>query len=916
MPSAVPESRDSSLLPPGDGQWRIELLGGLRASSGNLVVSHFPGRPVAALLARLVLFPRRRHGREELIELLWPGATVDVGRNRLRQVLSTLRGLLEPPGSGATSVIVADRQTLHLNDAAVSCDALEFEQAFRARRNALALALYRGELLPGFQDAWITDERMRLEALHDQLLARDAVSQQSCDETPRDRADGRALLTPAPIASISARLPAYLSSFVGRDADLQRVSVAVQGNRLVTLIGAGGCGKTRLSIEVAKRLAGFDPVVFVGLAECRDGAELADRVRVAARLAGGANAPLVALQTHLANRRTLLVLDNLEQLIDHGGSEALEELLATLPLAHALVTSRRVLRLPGEVECIVAPLSLPEVDADLDDAAGNPAVALFIDRARNVRGDFQLTARNRKDLLAVCRLLEGLPLALEIAASRVRTYPLHEMRTELARRFPLLRRGGSLAARDPRHASLFAAIDWSWQLLAARRQEFLVALTVFRGDCSAADARAVTAADDTHDLLDALVADSLLTVSIDPADEPGGAWRFRMLDSVREFVLEHLDAAEAPTLRQAHRARFLNLASTHAAHNHPIAEAALGNFIEALRSALDDGDPAVALALFLALKLQWESVGTPPEALALMRRAAKEAPVSTERLSPFLSMYARLLLLAGQAEAALACAGRALELAGDDEVARAEAMFAHTRVDWVWKRDGARVIEQAREGLRLARQAGAREIEASALSLVGAITLWGLDEPAQAEPMYKEAEALYLELGNPRGALQAIHGRMGCLYATRQFEQAIRMGLLLERQSEALGNSEAQIVALNLLTASHAKLRHFAEALDSSRREAGLAHRHHKVYNIAHALWSQGRYLAMLHRPEDAAVMMGFSAAYWIEHLGALPAAQAREMAKVRRLVRIQVGAERCAQAWTLGATLPPHDGIRRGSAP
>ncbi len=141
MPSNASERRDCGLQPSSDGQWRVELLGGLRASSGSLVVDHFPGRPVATLLARLVLFPKRSHGREELIELLWPGTPVDVGRNRLRQVLSTLRGLLEPPGSGAISVIVADRQTLHLNDAAVSCDALDFEQAFRGRRDEVALAL-------------------------------------------------------------------------------------------------------------------------------------------------------------------------------------------------------------------------------------------------------------------------------------------------------------------------------------------------------------------------------------------------------------------------------------------------------------------------------------------------------------------------------------------------------------------------------------------------------------------------------------------------------------------------------------------------------------------------------------------------------------------------------------------------------
>lgn len=903
MPRREPELFESRPPSRPDGHWRIELLGGLRARSGDWVIGHFPGRPVSALLARLALAPRRSHAREELIELLWPGVELEVGRNRLRQVLSTLRTLLEPPGSGAGAVLIADRQTVRFHPDAVDCDALEFERAFRERRDADARALYRGELLPGFFDDWVVEERRRLEALHDQLVAR--------EDAPPVRPPGVAVAVQAPGL---ARLPTYLSSFVGREAELASCLEAVAAERLVTLSGPGGCGKTRLSTEVARRIGGFEPVLFVGLADCRDGPELAGRVRAAARLSTGSNAPLEALAAELGERRALLVLDNFEQLVASGGADALLELLAALPQAHALVTSRRVLRLQGETEVSLAPLALPTVDDDLVQAARNPAVALFIDRARSVRADFRLTARNREDLLEICRMLEGLPLALEIAATRVRTYSLAEMRVELVRRFPVLTRSGPQAARDPRHASLHAAIDWSWQLLAPPTRDFLGGLTVFRGGWTAADARAVTEAADAHDLLDGLIADSLLTVEADTESGDEGGHRFQMLEAVREFVLAQVDPRRVAAWRQAHRAHCLSAAIGLAARHQPVGEGALVNFIEALRTALADGEEALALALFLALKLRWESVGTPPEALALMRRAAQVVSPGTDRLALFLSMLARLLIVAGHSAEALACATRALDEAGNDPAARAEAMFAHTRVEWVWKRDGARVIGPAREGLRLARAAGTREVEAAALSLVGAVTLWGLGRPAEALPIYEEAEALYLGLGNPRGALQATHGRMGCLYSTGRFEEAARMGEGLGRQAEAVGNVEAQLVALNLLTACQSRLGLFADALATGQSEARLALRHHKVYNLVNALWGQGHCLARLRRPEEAAVLMAFSERYWVDHLGPLPTGEQRHREKVRRLVRLQLGALLADAAWARGQALGEREGVRLGT--
>jgi DNA-binding SARP family transcriptional activator len=152
--------------------WQIQLLGGLRATHGNSVLAQFPSCPIAMLLAWLALQPQRRHAREELIELLWPEVDPAVGRNRLRQVLSTLRRLLEPPDVAPGSVLAADRQSVGLNVGAVNCDVLEFEQFLRQGAISLALEGYRGDLLPGFYDGWVDDERTRLSALYESALAR------------------------------------------------------------------------------------------------------------------------------------------------------------------------------------------------------------------------------------------------------------------------------------------------------------------------------------------------------------------------------------------------------------------------------------------------------------------------------------------------------------------------------------------------------------------------------------------------------------------------------------------------------------------------------------------------------------------------------------------------------------------------
>ncbi|MBU6260303.1 MAG: hypothetical protein KGO01_17975, partial [Burkholderiales bacterium] len=708
----------------------------------------------------------------------------------------------------------------------------------------------------------------------------------------------------------AGRAPAYLSGFIGREAELRALGADLERARLVTLTGPGGCGKTRLAAEFCRSAADFEACVFVALASCADAGRIAERTHAAARLPLGNASPLEHLADRFGAQRLLLVLDNFEQLVDGGGAQVLLEILDRLPLARALVTSRRVLRIAGEQELALRPFALPRADDDAARALRNPAVALFINRARSVRPDFGLNAGNRSDLLRLCRALEGLPLAIEIAASRIRTYTPREMASGIGRRFDLLVRGGGEAARDPRHASLRAAIDWSWRLLDAPQRAFLIALSVFRGGWTADEAGAVAGCSAPHGVLDALVADSLVTV-----DEQAGAMRFEMLESVREYLVEQADPELRQRLRRAHRACFLARAIDLGEHPGPLPEAALANFVEALASGIEDGEHELAVALALALRPQWESQGLPPQALALLRRLADVAPVATPRLVSLLAMLVRQLVSAAEPGAAAALAERTVELAGTDPAQRAEALLARARATWVCRLDGPACLPQVHEALGLARQAGALDLEAPLCLLLGAITLQHLHDPVAADAIQQRTIECYVRLGRPREAYSAWHARMWCLQRQGRHAQAIALGLAQLREVEALGHGEAQILFLNRLAASHEALRDYAQALDASRREAALAWQRHKIYNLALALWNQCYYLARLRRPEDAARLLAFASRFWVERFDALGVDDLRTVERVRRLVAAQIGAARWPGLWARGQAMGLHEALELGGA-
>jgi predicted ATPase/DNA-binding XRE family transcriptional regulator len=386
-------------------------------------------------------------------------------------------------------------------------------------------------------------------------------------QTAQQAGTEHGLAKQAPLAHRRETLPVPLTPLIGRDGEVDRVRRLLERSdvRLLTLVGPAGAGKTRLALALAGAVAegSTHGVAFVDLAPLADPAHVPAAIAYSLGLREAGRTPLSETLCHyLHDRRVLLVLDNFEHLLT--ASSTLAELLSTNDRLKILVTSRSVLRVYGECIFSVPPLELPPAGEllDCEHLAECSAIRLFVERVQASDPSFVLTPENAAIVEAICRRLDGLPLALELAASRVRLLPLGALLSRVEYRLPVL--VGGARNLPPRHQTLRAAIDWSYGLLGPPERALFRRLGLFAGGCALSAVAAVCMRDepggvDALEQMGELVDASLVLQQPGASGEP----RFWLLETLREYALEQLAAAgELAATRRAHAEYYVAFAES------------------------------------------------------------------------------------------------------------------------------------------------------------------------------------------------------------------------------------------------------------------------------------------------------------------------------------------------------------------
>lgn len=656
-----------------------------------------------------------------------------------------------------------------------------------------------------------------------------------------------------------------LAVFVGRASEVPQVRAVLDQSRLVTLTGAGGSGKTRLALEVVSRRSPDDTVIWVELAGLDDAALLAQHVAEGAGFPDEIRTP-AALASLLSGGPLLLVLDNCEHLVDACARLA-GEILAACPDLRILATSREALGVRGERAWLVPPLELPDPDAAVDAIAGAEAVRLFMERARDVVPSFRLTPANAAAVAGICRAVDGIPLAIELAAARVRVLAPGQILERLGASLDLLSSG----KRDtlPRQRTLRATLDWSHDLLDDGGRRLLRRLAVFRGGATLDSVEDVCAGAETEEaLLDTLA--SLVDRSLVAVREAEGEARYALLEIVRQYALEYLEASgEAEEVRGRHARHFAALVEEAEPH---LTRPTRPPWIHRLNLELDN----------LREVLAWTRRHAPEEHIALLGRlwwfwfSTRHWAEGGRWIADALALPAAAG--AGRPRAALLFAQGALF-----------ALQARTH-------EPRPFLEEAAE---LARAAGDERLEAYALNYLG--MTWAGEGREEASAYCRRAEAWFRAHGDLYGLRLALLLQGSAAMGQGRLEDAERLNREGVEVARRFGLERELAIALQNLAAVRLRAGEHAEAealvlegLAASRRDPSYYFICVGLFYLAEAVGHRGD-------PLRAARLLGAAEAL-AESIGMSFFTQDRErMASALPLFRESAGAEAFEEARTAG---------------
>jgi predicted ATPase len=708
---------------------RIELLGGFSAVVDGHTVPDgaWRLRKARELVKLLGLAPQHRLHREQAMDAFWREKSPDAAANNLHQALHVARRAL-----GADAIELRD-ELLHLSTD-VAVDVEEFERAAVDARRAgtpaayrAALALYGGELLPEnrYED-WVEGRREELAELAAALA--DELGDLGVVEGVRG-------------------LPIDATSFVGRERDLDQLETLLTGTRLLTLTGAGGAGKTRLALELARGVeASFgDGAVLVELAPVAEPAHVGEAVAAALDVRALPGRDLdAAVAEFLSGRSFLLVLDNCEHVLVAAAAVA-DPLLRSAPGVSIIATSREPLRVQGETIFRVPSLALPDPEGpiDRDDLLGYESIRLFVERAGAAAPGFALDERNARDVMRICYRLDGMPLAIELAAARLGALGADAIAERLDDRFRLLRAGSPSA--PTRQQTLEATLEWSHELLEDDERTLLRRLAVFAGGFDLPAAEAVCAGNglDRREIADVLA--RLVEKSLAAGDDRVRDRRYRLLETVRLYAGERLgEAGESARLARSHADWALDLARRE--HDDPRLDREAANLQAALDTLLAVDQPA-ALRLCVALWPFWLRRIDLEEGHRRLEEALAAVPERTETRAAALLAASALDLRAARLDraesAALECKAVAEEI--DDPWSHWLALHFLGGIA-ISRDDSAAAVESFGQALDLARREGFAG--AAALGIYSlAVARWRLGDLEDVEQLVAESIEEFERLG-------------------------------------------------------------------------------------------------------------------------------------------------------------------------